>query len=119
LTSTCPAVGDGLGTCSIRNTPGCPYRSYTTALIPVPLILRWSGQPSTDASTASGLTLSVTRRDKRWPTRKAVRLRAVRTTIALRDARIAAAADGRPGRLDTTRFTDAVAAVYGVVTEPD
>src|SRR6185369_3921009 len=47
LTSTCPAVGDGLGSCSIRNTPGGPYRSYTTALIRVPLILRRSGQRCT------------------------------------------------------------------------
>ena len=40
-TSTCWAVGDGLGTFSIRNTSAGQYRSYTTAFIRVPLALRW------------------------------------------------------------------------------
>ena len=32
-TSTCPAAGTGTGTCSMRNTSGGPYRSWTAALM--------------------------------------------------------------------------------------
>jgi hypothetical protein len=66
LTSTCRAAGDGMGRFSIRNTPGGPYRSYTTARIrlpPNPLMQQTSLVP--EASSASGLTPSVARRDKR------------------------------------------------------